>query len=473
MTPEIRSVVRGAWAPIAQTLAVLALAVGTAHAEPPRFVERPGITEFSGRMIVRPLQTEALMRLVDDRADAEAIRARAAARLAPQLIERVPETDEHIVRVPRGEGENAYADRLLATGDYEYAHPDWRCFPLQTIPNDGGYWQQWHHLRLSSSLAWDVTTGDPGVVIAIVDGGVQLDHPDLAGALVPGYNAPSRTPQAEGGGVDDVDGHGTFVAGLAGAIGDNNTHVVGMGWNFSVMPVRYYDSPGGGFLSDLLNGARWAVDHGARVVNVSQTGVDSLSVQTTGAYITTQGGLLLYAAGNDARDLSWFDWPDVIVVGATDVNDAKADFSAYGVAIDVFAPGVDMLSTGREGGLAQGSGTSAATPVASGIAGLLFSVSPSASPAQIEQRLLAGCVDLGEPGDDPYWGRGRVDAYASVTACRVDLSPPVGVLDFLDVLVFLASFEQCAGDADLAAPYGVCDFGDVIAFLTEYGSGCP
>ncbi len=447
---------------------VLLGAAPISHAAPPRFVERPGFAQFSGRMIVRPLQADALA----DRADARAISARAAARLAPHVIEHVPETDEYIVRLPEGETENSYADGLLATGDYEYAAPDWICLPVQTIPNDGGYWQQWHHIRVSSSLAWDISTGDPSIVIAIVDGGVQLDHPDLAGALVPGYNAPTRLAQADGGAVSDVDGHGTFVAGLAGAIGNNGTHVVGMGWNFSVMPVRYYDSPGGGFLSDLLNGARWAADHGARVVNVSQTGVDSPSVQTTGAYIKSRGGLLLYAAGNDARDLSWFDWPDVIIVGATDVNDAKPDWSAFGVAVDVYAPGANILSTGMPSALAMGSGTSAAAPVASGIAGLIWSASPSASPGQVEQLLLGGCDDLGDPGDDPYWGRGRVDAYKAITGCRADLAPPVGVLDFIDVLVFLASFEQCGGDADLAQPFGVCDFADVLAFLTEFGSGC-
>jgi len=450
-------------------LVSLAVVTGIASAEPPRFVERPGITEFSGQMIVRPLQAWVL----GGRADAPAIRERAAARLAPHVIEHVRETDEYIVTLPQGETESSYADRLLATGDYEYATPNWICHPVQTIPNDGGFWQQWHHLRVGSSLAWDISTGDPSVVIAIVDGGVQIDHPDLAGALVPGYNAPTRTAQADGGQVSDVDGHGTFVAGLAGAIGDNGTHVVGMGWNFSVMPVRYYDNPGGGFLSDLLNGARWAVDHGAKCINVSQTGVDNAPVQTTGAYIKSQGGLLLYAAGNDGRDLSWFDWPDVIIVGATDVDDAKPDWSAFGVALDMYAPGANILSTGWNNGLAIGSGTSAAAPVASGVAGLIWSAFPNASPALVEQMLLGGCVDLGDPGDDPFWGRGRVDAYQSVTGCRVDLAPPVGVLDFLDVLAFLVSYELCAGDADLAEPFGVCDFNDVLAFLTAFGAGCP
>ena len=383
---------------------------------PTRFVERPGVLEFSGQMIVRPLQAAALRELGLDPRQIDATSERARTRLADFVLEQVHETDEYIVRLPAGETENSYAARLMATGDYQYVVPNWRCFPTETIPNDGSYGMQWHHPKVQSPLAWDFTTGDPGVIIAIVDGGVWVDHPDLAGAVVPGYNADDRVSQQDGGDVDDVDGHGTYVAGLAGAIGNNGVHVVGMGWRFSVMPVRYYNNPGGGFLDDILDGARWAVDHGARIVNVSQTGVEWEPVQTTGEYVKSQGGLLFWAAGNDARDLSWFDWSDVIVVGASDSIDERADFSAYGVAIDVFAPGTDIVSTAWDGGLAIGSGTSAASPIAAGIAALILAVAPALSPEQVEQILFGGCVDLGEPGDDETFGRGRVDSYLSVKA---------------------------------------------------------
>lgn len=443
-------------------IAILALATPrTLGDEPARFVERPGVAEFSGRLIVRPAREAG-----------QARRTRAESRLAPHVIEHLEQTDEYIVRLPEGETEQSFADQLMSTRDYEYAAPDWICFPLQTIPNDPGYWQQWQHLRINTPLAWDISTGNPSVVVAIVDGGIQLDHPDLAGVLVPGYNAPTRTAQIDGGDVEDVDGHGTFVAGLAGAIGNNASHVVGVGWDLSIMPIRYYQSPGGGLLSDLLRGARWAVDNGARVVNVSQTGVDSPSVQATGAYIKDRGGLLFYAAGNDSRDLSWFDWPDVIIIGATNVDDEKPSWSAFGHAVDAFSPGDAILSTGWNYGLALGGGTSAATPIAAGIAALIWSAYPRASPQLVEQLILGGCDDLGEPGEDDEWGHGRVDAYAALTGCRADLWPPVGVLDFLDVLAFLAAYEACAADADVAPPFGVYDFADVIAYLAEFAS-CP
>ena len=379
-----------------------------------RFVERPGELEFSGQMIVRPLQTATLSELGTSYKDHERIQERAAARVRPHTLEYIVETDEYIVRLPSGLDENAYAAQLMATGDYEYAEPNWICFPTQNVPNDPSYGQQWHHPKVRSPKAWDIHTGDPNLVIAIVDGGVMLDHTDLAPALVPGFNAADGVAQVAGGDVTDVDGHGTFVAGLAGAVGNNGIHVTGMAWNASLMPVRYYNSPGGGFLHHILEGARWAAENGARCVNVSQTGVEFNSVQSTGAYLKSLGSLLIWAAGNDDRDLNWFDWDDVIIVGSTNEQDAKAGFSAYGQAVDVYAPGTNIISTGIPGGLAMGGGTSASAPIVSGICALIWSYRPHLTPDQVEQALFATCTDLGPPGEDTYWGWGRVDAHAAV-----------------------------------------------------------
>ena len=435
--------------------------------EPPTgFVERVGLLEFSGLMIVRPLQPGELAARGETLDSIETIRARASARLEEHLVEYIPETDESIVSVPPGERENGFSRRLMATGDYQYAEPDWICHPTNTIPNDPSYWQQWHHPRVRSPLAWDTTTGDPSLVIAIVDGGVQLDHPDLAGALVPGYNSDDDLPQSAGGDVYDVDGHGTFVAGLAGAIGNNGTHVTGMGWNFSIMPVRYYNQPGGGYLHNILEGARWAAENGARCINVSQTGVEYNSVQTTGDYVKSLGSLLLWAAGNDQRDLSWFDWDDVIIVGATDPNDDKASFSAYGLAVDVFAPGTDIYSTGMPSGLAIGSGTSASAPMAAGICALVWSNRPHLTADQVEECLFTGCVDLGAPGEDPYWGWGRIDAHASIAAAGgADIKAngnDGSVMIFqgqnLDIEISLDPGAEAGSDADwwllVSSPFG-------------------
>lgn len=394
----------------------------TSDERPHEFVERSGLLEFSGMMIVRPWQPSDLAARGETLDSIMAIRDRASARLGEHLVEYIPETDECIVMVPPGQTENSYSRMLMATGDYQYAEPDWICYPTDTVPNDPSYSLQWHHPQVRSPLAWDITTGDPSLVIAIVDGGVQLDHPDLAGALVPGYNSADDLPQSAGGDVYDVDGHGTFVAGLAGAIGNNRSHVTGMGWSFSIMPIRYYNQPGGGYLHNIEEGARCAAENGARCINVSQTGVEYSSVQTTGAYVKSLGSILFWAAGNDQRDLSWFDWDDVVIVGATDPNDNKASFSAYGQAVDLFAPGTDIYSTGMPSVLAIGSGTSASTPMVAGICAMVWSLRPNLTPDQVEQCLFSGCVDLGPPGNDPYWGWGRVDSHDSLVAAGL---PPV------------------------------------------------
>ena len=171
----------------------------------------------------------------------------------------------------------------------------------------------------------------------------------------------------------------------------------------------------------------------------------------------SKGGLLFYAAGNDGRDLSWFDWPDVIIVGATDEADARADFSAYGVAVDVFAPGTDMLSTYPPGGLGIGSGTSAAAPIATGIAGLIWDRYPALSPGQVEHMLTRACVDLGDVGDDAFYGWGRVDAFDAVS----------GEVCYGDITTQGAG----AGDAGYLVPDGLTTAADINVFVNAWVAG--
>lgn len=378
---------------------------------PGQYFQRPGVQEFSGEMIVRPVQASALNQARVPQGWQTYIQARARQRLLPFTKEYVAATDEYVIRIPAGENENTMSARLMATGDYQYAEPNWFCYPLRT-PNDPRYGQQWHHPVVKSPQAWDLVTGSAAVTVAVVDTGIDTTHPDLAPNRVPGYNSVDRKAEVDGGQVNDINGHGTHVAGDAAAIGNNGVGVCGMGWNFRIMMVRTSNSPGGGAsIADITAGARWAADNGAKSVSASYGGVDSATVGTTGTYIKTKGALFLYAAGNDNRDLANFSHADTIVVGASDQGDRKASFSAYGRGVHVFAPGVNILSTTRGGGYGEASGTSMATPVANGVVALIYAANPSLTADQVMDALESTCDNI---GSSAIFGKGRINAFKAV-----------------------------------------------------------
>ncbi|MCC6426562.1 MAG: S8 family serine peptidase [Phycisphaerales bacterium] len=419
--------------PIALMVAIAGLATAAPLPPPPSagrgvFIERPGLAEFSGRLIVRPLQEHR-------NSASQILRARDQAardRLAGSIVTHYPEVDEYVISVPagaaRGAGENSLASDLISSGDYQYVEPDWILYPVAT-PNDPLYSSQWHHPKIGSPTAWNFTFGNSSIICAFTDTGIDVNHNDLAGHRIPGYASPQNLAEVDGGSVVDVNGHGTHVAGCAGAIGNNGLGVSGVNMNARLMMCRITDaSNGSASSSEILEGARWAVDHGAAIASSSYSGVSSSSIQTTGAYIKSKGGLYCYAAGNDSANLSSFDYPDVIVVGASDSGDNRAGFSAYGRAVDVFAPGVSILSTVVGGGYQSWSGTSMATPVANGALSMIWSANPSLTNTQVENILFYSCDDLGTPGNDDTYGWGRINVGRGVQ-WAVGPAPAVAVGD--------------------------------------------
>ncbi|MEM4409010.1 MAG: S8 family serine peptidase [Candidatus Caldarchaeum sp.] len=393
---------------------------GPSYGQPPVFREIPGEMEFTGEMIVRPLPLRDLILRTGGVERALMVRAAAIALASRDAYEYVPETDEFTIKLPRGMNENTYARRMMTTGYYHYVTPNWRVYPV-LIPNDPLYSQQWHHPRINSPLAWDILVGNPNQIVAVCDTGIDLTHPDLAPNRVPGYNAVDQLTEGQGGQVNDINGHGTHVAGCAAAIGNNGIGVTGVGWNFRIMMVRVTNSSGGSSsMTVLTRGARWAVDNGAKTISVSYSGVSDPAVQTTGQYIKSRGGLLLWAAGNSNTNLT-FQWADVVVVGATDSADNKASFSSYGRGVSVFAPGVNILSTTRGSTYGTMSGTSMATPIANGVAAMIWARFPSWTPDMVQWKLYTTCRDLGAIGRDDYFGWGRVDVAAAVSPGLVAL----------------------------------------------------
>ncbi len=376
----------------------------------PHFTEVKGDHEFSGRMIVRPKQIADLEQGGYSARVSLQRKLHSASLVSSVAIQYRPQLDEYIVKVPRGYTEDRYAGELLASGDFQYVEPDWKVFLLST-PNDPMYAQQWHLPKIRADLGWNLFSGNDSVIVALTDTGVRLDHVDLSAALVPGYNSVTDTPQANGGDVNDTHGHGTHTAGIAGAIGNNAIGVTGVSQHVKIMPIKVVTgSSGSSSMSALTGGAVWAADHGARVISTSFSGFDSSStVQTTGDYIKhTKNGLYCWAAGNDNRNLTSGDWADVTVVGASTETDARASFSAFGAAIDVFAPGTNIVSTYDTSASAYAtlSGTSMATPCVAGLGALIIMANPSLTGQQVEDVLYQTCDNIGASAT---FGWGRVN----------------------------------------------------------------
>lgn len=394
----------------AAILCALAGIVGTVQAgELPKldsnFQPIPGVRQFSGQLIVRPHPGT----IIDWQTQFPGV----------QIVSRVAETGEWIIRVPLRGQDAKIASNMVATGLVEYAEPDWIVFPTGT-PNDGLYGSQWHHPKIASPGAWDIWTGTSQITVAVVDSGIALNHPEFAQRLVGGYNAVTKLTQAAGGDVSDVanSSHGTAVAGLVGATGNNSIGVTGIGWNFKIMPVRATNEPSGSaVLSVVLAGCRWASDNGAKVVNASYAGVSSSSVQSTGAYVRDRNSILVWSSGNTGSNLgASVDWPDVIIVGATDQNDARPTWGNYGTALDIVAPGTSILTTIKPNTYGTHEGTSFSAPIVSGVLGLAWSVDPTLTRAEVIDSVLNSAVDLGGVGEDDQFGRGRVDVKQSVLA---------------------------------------------------------
>lgn len=384
-----------------------------------RYTEQPGVLEFSGQMIARPVQINDLLNKGFSYEEAVARHDRASRLVASNKLWYIPATDEYVIKVPIAFNENTTSEMLMSTGCFSYVEPDWICYPTAT-PNDALYPSQWAPPKINLPTAWNYFIGTGSVVTAITDTGIRLDHEDLAARLVPGANSATGViiTQQNGGQVNDINGHGSHCAGIAAAIGNNGVGVCGVNWNGKLMPVRVTNSSGGGSnITALTEGARWAADNGARVVSTSYSGVNSATVDTTGTYIKTmRNGVYCWAAGNSATNLSNFDYLDVTIVGASDQNDNRASFSSYGHAVDVFAPGVNILSCYNTSASSYVflDGTSMATPMVAGLASLVTGTNLSLSAQEVETILYETAKDLGAVGNDDVFGWGRIDAAAAV-----------------------------------------------------------
>ena len=350
----------------------------------------------------------------------------------------IPELGMNVVSLPKGQDRAGLLKTLAAHPDVASVEADARV-RASAIPSDPMHRSQYGNSALRLPQAWDVSRGK-GVIVAVIDTGVDLGHPDLRENLVSGisfvnqievedWENPGQTtmePFANKGPMDDH-GHGTHVAGTIGAA-LNGVGVVGAAPAAKIMPIKVLSYTRSGFGSDVAAGIVWAVEHGAKVINLS-LGVygGSKPVERAVRYAIAKGAVVVAAMGNDRED-AYLEYgihpsypaalPGVIAVGATDSRDQVASFSNAGKWISVSAPGVDILSTTPTYDVADFlpyeygsmSGTSMATPYVSGVAALLLSLYPQMTPAQVKARLESTADDVGLQGFDTFTGHGRVNA---------------------------------------------------------------
>jgi subtilisin family serine protease len=315
-----------------------------------------------------------------------------------------------VVEVPDGTDEDAVVESLQSQAGVEFAELDRAIPPSQMVPNDPDYAYEWHLPKINAPGAWATNTGSSGVIIAILDTGVDSTHPELASKIVPGWNAYDNNDD-----TSDVYGHGTMVAGTAAASSNNTVGVASVAWGCQIMPIRISDLAGYAYYSSIAAGLTWAADHGARVANISYEATGSLTVSTAAQYFRSRGGVIVVAAGNGGiLDTASPDNPDVLTVSATTTTDTLASWSNRGNKIDLSAPGVSIRTTVSGGGYGSYMGTSFSAPVVSGVAALVISANPSLTSDQIQEVVKMSSDDLGSAGWDTSFGWGRVNAYNAV-----------------------------------------------------------
>jgi subtilisin family serine protease len=354
---------------------------------------------------------------------------------------------------------------LEARGEVEYAERD-KLYRLHTVPNDSGWASQWGAQRVGVPAAWDVTSGNPDIIIGVIDTGIDDEHPDLRGQLwinaaedlngdgifqpwpstefrdgipgdldgidndgngfaddVIGYDFVDQrdVSNAAGGDYRDPDpvpydemGHGTNVSGIIAAKANNGIGIAGIAPGCRIMTLRAFDARGFGAESDVSRALAYAIANGARVINMSFGDVVySRVLRDVIRYAYGRGVVMVASAGNAQSTALHYPsaYDETISVSATTNGDVLAGFSNYGSTIDIAAPGSDILTTDRNGRYSAFFGTSASAPFVAAAAALLLSRSNGLSPEEVRGILIASAEDLGARGWDERFGAGllRVD----------------------------------------------------------------
>lgn len=350
-------------------------------------------------------------------------------------IKRIPKLNIYQLQIPEDITVEEMVYSMNQNPDVEYAEPNY-IFHITVTPNDTLFTHQYalhnsgqeigipgspqgkERADIKAPEAWEETKGDEDVIIAVIDTGVDLSHPDIKNKV----ESTGRDFVNDDFDATDDHGHGTHVAGIAAAETNNNEGVAGVAWNAKILAVKAMDAEGGGFYSEVIDAIRWAADNGADVINISLGGdAASQALEQALSYAYQKDIVIVAAAGNDEEAVLYPAAYDeyCLAVAATDYNDIRPSWSNFGPEIDVAAPGERILSCVPTWYFGPGSlpygygyGTSMATPHVAGLAALIKSIKPWLTATEIMNMIRYSADDINAteyPGKDEFVGYGRLN----------------------------------------------------------------
>ncbi len=320
--------------------------------------------------------------------------------------------------------------KLAANTVFEQVTRDTIYYGKAFYPSDPRYPEQWPLPKINAPAGWPYSAGSPDVIVAVLDTGVNLIHPDLAVNIFKNLNeiagngkdddANGRIDDVNGwnsydqtGNVEDDNGHGTEMAGIIAANQDN-VGIVGLAFDSRILPCKVSNAEGLATSSTVIDGINYAVRNRASVINMSlASNIDDPAVKDAIAFATTFNCTVVCAMGNDGSYIkqypaAWSKDLPILAVGATNKVDARPSWSTYGEWMTVSAPGEQILTTTLKGGYTVASGTSHAAAHVSGLAALYKALKPGWTPIMVRDLIAKTAIDRGAPGFDQYYGNGRI-----------------------------------------------------------------
>ncbi len=358
-----------------------------------------------------------------------------------EVLDRMKNLNAYLVRAT---GDNLYSkiQSIESLSAVAYAEPNYLAHTLLTVPDDEYYDLQWHYPQIRLPQAWSITTGSSSIRIAVLDTGVDTEHPDLGSNVDSddGFNFVNDNTD-----TNDWNNHGTHVAGTIGANTDNSRGIAGVMWDCTIIPVKVLGDKGSGTYWDIARGISYAaglleeptISQPVQIVNLSLGGSSYSEALADAVKAAADAGVIMVAAsGNSGGPLLYpARFPEVIAVGAVDFNypgpPQRAPYSSYGNELDLVAPGGNLDRDSDDDGNPDGvlstafprnaskdygyyffEGTSMAAPHVAGVIGLMLE--RGICPADVREIIQRTSLDLGNPGFDPRYGHGLINAFWAV-----------------------------------------------------------